>query len=147
MQLKNKILSYFLLITYLLVVLHQIVSHTHASEFDGNSVPKSSHTHNDFKDVHHEHHFHVGVFHFLGHLFETISHTDDFADDHLLVVQKSSTKKVNDPNSPINTYIYGEPILVFEVDAESLPAPPYYLPFLQKLQLPTSPLRGPPFLV
>ena len=79
MQLKNKILSYFLLAIYLLVVLHHSVTHSHAFEFVGTPVSEASHQHGDFKDVHHAHQFHLGIFHFLGHLFENINHTDDHA--------------------------------------------------------------------
>lgn len=147
MQLKNKILSHFLLAIYLLVVLHHSVSHTHASDFAGTPVPEPLHQHENFKEIHHEHQFHVGILHFLGHLFENINHTDDLADDHLLVVQKSSTKKVVDHNNSVNFYIYGQGVLVFEVDAESLPDPPYHLSLLQKLKLPSTPLRAPPSFV
>lgn len=147
MQLKNKILSYFLLAIYLLVVLHQSISHAHVSEYDGTPIPKSSHKHNDYKAVHHEHQFHVGIFHFLGHLFESINHTDDLADDHLLVVQNSATKKIVDHNSSVNYFIHGQQLLVFEVDAESLPDPPYHLSLLQKLKRPNTPLRAPPSFV
>lgn len=147
MQLKNKILSYFLLAIYLLVVLHHSVTHSHAFEFVGTPVSEASHQHGDFKDVHHAHQFHLGIFHFLGHLFENINHTDDHADDHLLVVQKSSVKKVVDHNSSVNPYIHGQYLLVYEVDAESLPDPPYHLFLLQKLKQPNTPLRAPPSFV
>ncbi|MFT4666616.1 MAG: hypothetical protein ACI9VN_001816 [Patescibacteria group bacterium] len=147
MQLRKKILSFLLLTIYLLVVVHHSVSHSHSSDFDGVPVSESSHKHENFKEVHHEHQFHVGIFHLLVHLFESINHADDFADEHLLVVQKSSTKKVVDYNNSVNTYIYGQDVLVFEVDAESLPDPPYHLSLLQKLKLPSTPLRAPPSLV
>lgn len=147
MQLRKEILSFLLLTIYLLIVVHHSVSHSHGLVLDGVPVSDSSHKHENFKKVHHEHQFHVGIFHLLGHLFESIHHTDDFADDHLPVVQKSSTKKVVDHNSSVNTYIYGQDVLVFKVDAESLPDPPYDLSLLQKLKLLTSPLRGPPLLV
>ncbi|MCB9352425.1 MAG: hypothetical protein H6573_33815 [Lewinellaceae bacterium] len=146
MQLKNKILSHFLLAIYLLVVLHHSVSHSHTSEFAGTPVPKPLHQHENFKEVHHEHQFHVGIFHFLGHLFENINHTHDLADEHLLVVQKSSTKKAVDHNSSISPYINGQYLLVFEVNAESLPDPPYHLSLVQKLKRPDTPLRAPPSL-
>ena len=145
MQLRNKILSHILLVIYLLVVVFQNVSQS--PDLEDAQVPETSHEHENFTDVHHEHKFHVGVFHILGHLFEKIINADDLADDHLLVVQKSSTKKVIDQNSPVNSYIYGENVLVFEVDAESLPAPPSHLSIFQKLKLPNTPLRAPPSLV
>jgi hypothetical protein len=146
-QLRKKILSHFLLAIYLLVAVHHSVSHSHSSGLDGVPVSESYHKHENFKDVHHEHQFHIGIFHLLGHLFESINHADDLADDHLLVVQKSSTKKVVDHNNSVNTYIYGQDVLVFEVDAESLPDPPHHLSLLQKLKLPSTPLRAPPSFV
>jgi hypothetical protein len=126
---------------------HQSVSHSHSSEFFGTPVSETFHKHEDFKDVHHKHQFHVGIFHFLGHLFENINHADDHADDHLLVIQKSSSKNVVDHSSPVNSFIHGQQLLVFEVSAESLPDPPYHLSLLQKLKLPSTPLRAPPSLV
>ena len=80
-------------------------------------------------------------------MFENINHTHDLADEHLLVVQKSSTKKAVDHNSSISPYINGQYLLVFEVNAESLPDPPYHLSLLQKLKRPNTPLRAPPSLV
>jgi hypothetical protein len=145
-QVKNKILSYFLFSIYLLVVVHHSASHSHAPDFEGVPASKSSHIHEDFKDVHHDHHFHVGIFHFLGHLFENINHTNDHADDHLLVIQESSTKKAIDNDSSVNAYIHEQQFLVSKVDAESMPSPPYYLSFLQKLKLRSTPLRAPPSL-
>jgi len=147
-QLKRKILSYFLLSIYLLVVGHQSIAHRHGIEFGKNPISTPSiHQHEDFKNVHHEHHFHVGIFHFLGHLLEKIDLSNDFADDHLVVVQKTGTKKVVGNHHPFNAYFDGNGFIVFEVDAESLPDPPYHLPLLQKLKLPSIPLRAPPSFV
>lgn len=146
-QLKNKILSHFPLAIYLLVVLHHSVSHTHASDFAETPVTEPFHQHENFKDVHHDHQFHVGIFHFLGHLFENINHTDDLADEYLLVVQKSLSKKAVDHSNSISPFIIGQHLLVFEVDAESLPDPPYHLSLLQKLKQPNTPLRAAPSLV
>ena len=148
MQLRKEILSLFLLSTYLLVVGHQSIFHTHDSGFDSDTTPKHSHQHEDFKDVHHEHHFHIGIFHFLGHLFETINHASDNADNHLVVLQNTSTKKITDNKNPIGKVNSIINLVFIEVDAESLPDPPnYHSPFLQKLTRSTSPLRAPPAVV
>lgn len=148
MQLKNKILSHFLLAIYLLVVLHHSVSHSHVSEFSKIPIPKPLHQHENFKDVHHEHQFHVGIFHFLGHLFESISFTSNNTDDHLAVIQNTFIKKVTDHRTPLDKYFNESNLVLIEVDAESLPDPPYYqISYLQKLTRFTSPLRAPPSFV
>jgi hypothetical protein len=145
---KKKILQgYFLLTLYLLVLSHHCAFHSHTQKFDNPSESKKSHQHENFNDVHHDHQFHVGIFHFIGHLLEKISHSDDLADEHLFVVQKSSDKKNVDDNNSLTPYIQGQQLLVFEVDAESLLDPPYYLFLLQKLKLPSTPPRAPPSLV
>ena len=119
---KKEILSYFLLATYLFVVAHQSIAHNHTSDADSNAT----HQHNKYSDIHHEHHFHVGIFHFLGHLFESISHVSNNADDHLVVIQNTTNKKTSDYKTPISIYFIENILVVFEVDAESLPDPPYY---------------------
>lgn len=93
MQLKNRVLSHFLLAIYLLVVLHHSLSHSHTVKFADTPVSGPCHKHEAFKDVHHEYQFHIGIFHFLGHLFENINHSNDFADEHLSVVQKQGLIK------------------------------------------------------
>jgi hypothetical protein len=145
-QLRIKILSHFLLAIYLLVVLHHSVTHSHDANFSktSNSV---SHQHEDFKDIHHEHRFHVGIFHLLGHLFENINHSNDHSNDHLVVVQKTSTKKGVDQNKTTNFIAGGNSMVVFSVDAESLPdSPPYHLFLLHWLKQSNTPLRAPPAL-
>lgn len=147
MQLRKKILSHFLLAIYLLVVMHHSVMHSH--EADASKNPNlGSHQHEDFKDVHHEHRFHVGIFHLLGHLFESINHSNDFADQHLLLAKKTSTKKEVDHNKTVNFFTVGKNMVVFSVDAESLSSPPSYLVFIpHRLKQPNTPLRAPPALV
>ena len=104
-----------------------------------------SHQHDDYTNKHHEHHFHVGIFHFLGHLFESISHVSDNADEHLVVIQNTSTKKASDSKTSICKYFLESNLVLIKVGAESLPDPPYYqIPYLQKLTRSTSPLRAPP---
>lgn len=130
-----------------MVVLHHSVTHSHNAAF--NNAPNSvSHQHEDFKEIHHEHHFHIGIFHLLGHLFENINHSNDHSEDHLVVAEKTSTKKVIDYNKTINFLTNRNNMLVFSVDAESLPAPPsYHLFLLHRLKQPNTPLRGPPSFV
>ena len=141
---KKEILSYFLLATYLFVVAHQSIAHNHTSDADSNAT----HQHNKYSDIHHEHHFHVGIFHFLGHLFENISHVSNTADDYLVIIQNTSTKKVTDHKTPISTFYNLSKLVMLEVDAESLPAPPYYqISYLQKLTRSSLSLRAPPFHV
>ena len=121
--------------------------HAHEAELGDNSN-SGSHQHEDFKEVHHEHGFHVGIFHFLGHLFESVNHSNDFADEHLLVAQKTTNKKVVDPNKTVDFFTDGGNSIVVSVDAESLPSPPPYLVFLShRLKQPNTPLRAPPALV
>ena len=143
-QLRKKILSYFLLATYLLVVLHQSVSHSHALELGETPSPEPAHQHDDFQTVHHEHDFHIGIFHFFGHLFEHTNHSNDLADEHLVISQKSPTKIIVDNNHSVNAPFYGNNLMIFDVDAESLPDPPNHLSLLQKLIQPNTPLRAPP---
>jgi len=149
-QLRKKILSYFILTIYLLIVAHKGVSHSHESEVDTSN--HASHQHEEFEDVHHEHSFHVGIFHLLGHLYENINHSNDHSDnhsdDHLVVLQKSSTKKVVDYNKTNNFFLFGNNTMVFDIDSESLPdPPPFHLFLLQRLKQPSTPLRGPPSFV
>ena len=147
MHVRNKILSHFLLAIYLLVILHQSVSHKHGLTSYEIPTSGSSHKHEDFNEVHHEDEFHVGIFHFLGHLLEQINHAEDLADEHLLSFQKKLTKKVVDRNNPVDVFFDSQQEMAYEVDAESLPDPPYHLSILQKLKLPSTPLRAPPSLV
>lgn len=147
MKLRKKILSHFLLATYLLVVLHHSVSHNHSSEIAESKVPETSHHHEGFKIVHHEHQFHVGVFHFFGHLFEKINHSNDFADEYLMVSQKTHPKKDVRHNKLAIVFFNLSSLVVFSVDAESLPDPPHHLSLLQRFKQPNTPLRAPPSLV
>ncbi|MGH1434905.1 MAG: hypothetical protein ACRBG0_10645 [Lewinella sp.] len=147
MQLRKKILSHFLLAIYLLVVLHLSVMHSHNAELS--KTPNSvSHQHENFKEIHHEHGFHVGIFHLLGHLFEGVNHSNDHADEHLVIAQKASSKKNVDLNKTVSFLNSGENKVVVSVDAESLPDPPPYHLFLShRLKQPNTPLRAPPALV
>ena len=148
MQLRKKILSYFLLSIYLLVVLHHSVNYSHTTELGDTPQSKTSHQHDNFKEVHHEHHFHVGIFHFLEHLFEAVNYSNDLADEHLVVVQKTSNKKVVAHNKISNFYAGETFLFVFSDNAEYLPdLPSYHLFLLHRLKQPNTPLRAPPALV
>ena len=129
------------------MVINHSVPQSHPSELDGTPKEKSTHNHEDFQEVHHDHHFHVGIFHFLGHLFENINHSNDHSDKHSIVVQKTAVKKFVENNHAFNAYFNGITFEVIVMDTESLPDPPYFLQFLQKLKLPGTPLRAPPTLV
>ena len=147
MSLRKKILSHFLLAVYVLVVLHSSVAHSHDVEAN-DVVQVESHHHNDHSHVHHEHVFHIGIFHLLGHLFENINHSNEQSDDHLVVVQTTGAKKVVDHHKTVNLFTGWNNVVVFSVDAESLPdPPPYHLFLLQRLMQPSTPLRAPPALV
>jgi hypothetical protein len=129
------------------VVINHSVPQSHPSELDGTPKEKFTHKHEDFQEVHHDHHFHVGIFHFLGHLFENINHSNDHVDKHSIVVQKTSVKKFVANSHVFNAYFNGITFEVIVVDTESLPDPPYFLKLLQKLKLRGTSLRAPPTLV
>lgn len=145
MQLRKKILAYFLLATYLFVALSSNVAPSHFTTVTTEN--RTTHKHGDFEEVHHEHHFHVGVFHFLGHLLEKIDQSNDLSKEHIVIVPKTNDKKVFVNTNPINFYFEGNGLMLFEVDAESLPDPPPDLRLLQKFKRPNIPLRAPPALV
>ncbi len=147
MRLRNTILTHTLLTIYLLVVVDHSVIHVHGKTLDSFTGSSSTHQHEDFHTVHHDHHFHIGIFHFLGHLFESINHAHDLADKYLVVFQKAGTKKVVVSNPSIVAFFEKNDWILYEVDAESLPAPPYHVSLLQKLKLPGTPLRAPPAFV
>ncbi len=148
MQLRNKIISHFLLAIYLLVVLHDSVNHSHTNELKDANLSTNTHQHDTYTDIHHEHKFHVGVFHLLGHLFEDLNHLNDLADDHIVDFQKSSTKKIVNQNPTTDFFIGGYNIIVFNEDVENLTnPPPYFLFLLHQLTQPNTSLRAPPALV
>lgn len=146
MQLRKKILSHFLLATYLLVVVHHSASQSYSSETAGSSIP-ASHQHEDYKTVHHEHHFHVGVFHFLGHLFKNIDYSNNLGDEYLTFSQKKSTTKNISHSQSIDFYFSQNNLVVFSLDVESLPDPPFHLSVLRRLKQTKTPQRGPPAAV
>lgn len=144
---KRRIQSIVLLAIYLLVVWHQNVLPPPEVK---KILPESalSHHHGEFKDQHHEHQFHVGIFHFLGHLLEKIKQADNPNEEHLYAFQERTTQKAIEPRTAVNPFIEIERQLVCEVDPYSLSdPPPYHLLFLQKLIRLNTPLRAPPALV
>lgn len=150
MQLRKKIRALFLLAVYLLIVLHYSASHSHTTEA---TTPSSwtthHHQHEASSSVHHDHQFHGGLFHFLGHLFENVHHSSDLADTHLVVSQKkTSPKKFDNDNQPVDLYTLKSSIQKDRVDSESLSDPPPCQFFLSpRLIRPNTPLRAPPALV
>jgi hypothetical protein len=106
-----------------------------------------SHQHEDFEKIHHEHHFHVGIFHFLGHLLENIQHTNNFAEEFFVTSSKKASKKVVSHNDKIAFHFNYIKWQIVEREIKSLRAPPYILFLKQALTLATSPLRGPPAFV
>jgi len=87
----KKIWSSFLLVIYLLVI-------AHSSAFAGHAFIKSKafnldHSHENHESVHHEHSFHIGIFHFIKHLIESINESNDYAGDHLIHSQNVIPKK------------------------------------------------------
>jgi hypothetical protein len=148
-QLKNRILGHFLLAIYLLVVLHRGVVHQHSSDFSDNLPFDLSHQHSGFGEDHHDHKFHIGIFHFLGHLFDKIDHSNDHADEHIYVANKSLDKKniENKTKANINSIGFGLFILEVEIEVDPAPDPPRVIGLQHQYNLSTSPLRGPPSLV
>ena len=131
-----------------MAVLYGSVSHSHETEIIKNSISVSHHQYNEFKTVHHEHHFHVGIFHFIGHLIKTINHADDHADEHLASVQNLCTKKVFTLNRTVNFYLAQNNLHEFSLEAElSANPPPYHLFLSLRLRQPNTPLRAPPAIV
>ena len=146
MQIKTKIKSYFLLVLYLLVVLTQLVQHTHSSDI----LESASHKHESFEDNHHAHQFHIGIFHFFGHLFGTFVHQDDLEQNSPVTAQNSQEVTVKKITEVALTnsfcYFFNEKVVI-AIDAESLTDPPYHHHYLQSLLQISTPLRAPPTLV
>lgn len=145
MQIKTKIKSYFLLVLYLVVVLTQLVQHTHSP----NVLESNSHKHEHFENNHHEHQFHVGIFHFFGHLFETFIHQNDLEQDSPVTVQHSqefAVKKIVEVALTNSFCYFLNEKVVIAIDAESLTDPPYHHHYLQSLLQANIPSRGPPAL-
>ncbi len=147
-QKSRILLSYFLLATYLLVALHNSISHDHLSASCESIEFDSHHQHEGINEVHHEHHFHVGIFGILGQLFESIDHVNDNEDEHLAIGPKIPKVKSVTFESVYIPYFNLADLIALTVDAESLPDPPdFNLSLLQQLIKSDTPLRAPPLLV
>lgn len=136
-----------MLVTYLLVALNCSYSHGHVGLFDQSCM--ASHCHADYEKVHHAQNFHVGIFHFLGHLLEELRHidNDDFENDHLFFSPKKLSKKNVNPSKKIDCSFAFNKIMIFDVDAASLPDPPALIfSCLRRIFKSDSPLRAPPAL-
>lgn len=118
--------------------------HAHHSACDKKTDANSCHQHDGFEDVHHDNHFHIGVFHFLGHLFENIGHQDDLGCDHIAPSLNILVKKVLDTNSDVHLWCNKNDTNYSTVDPLSLSDPPFYRLFSQKSKQLATPLRGPP---
>ncbi len=138
---KNKVRSISVLIIYLIAGLYQSIAFGNASSSDIGH----SHTHDDYSELHHEHHFHLGIFHFLKHVFENIEKISEDTDDHLTTILKHSPKKDVDSNNNSFTHLSCNGLEVSEVDPLSIMDPPcHHLFKLQQYIRSTSLLRGPP---
>lgn len=142
---SREIRAYFLLSIYLIVVAHLCISHTHVQGIDEDPIHSHEHVHHDSEEGHHEHLFHIGVFHLLGHLFECFSHIDDSADDHLMITASPSGKKWSEDEGWITMFFAGESVYHNEIDAESLTSPPESCRgHMPDPSLTSRPLRAPP---
>ena len=148
MQKKRNISGRFLLATYLLVAFNCNFSHNHLALFDISC--EASHSHDEFETVHHEHGFHIGIFHFLGHILEELRHldNDDFGDEHLVNASDNQFKKPIESNKTSEFSFGGNQIAFIPVDEIFLTSPPEFSPFpIQILIKSDTPLRAPPSFV
>ncbi len=136
---SKKILSQFLLATYLLVVLHHNVSLLHDA-----GHCSYAHFHHGFEEDHHDHHFHIGVFHFLGHLLENISHYNYLETTYLSLSQETVQQQKTDNSPSTNLYFAGQNAILNFIVPQSLLNNAFLFAFLQQLQQSDNPLRGPP---
>ena len=137
-QPKYKILSVPLLVIYLLVFLQSITS----------PLPPESlyHHHQDYESVHHEHTFHIGIFHFLGHLLEKITQQDDLTDDYLqpeLILPKKQSED-DFQIADFDLFIYKTTLAESDVNIHGPPDFPIYFFRLKNAHFTANPLRAPP---
>ena len=140
----KKYISNILLVSYLLFVVHSGISHCHLSELcDPDN--HSSHEHDGFNQIHHKHEFHVGIFHFIEHLFENVEHIDHQSHDHIAFQNLVTTQKIN--SNPDFTGLFptipgiGIRDSKKSKDQDHLRSQNYYLDLV-----PSIPVRGPPGL-
>jgi len=137
-QLKKRTFNPYLLAIYLLAVLQSI------------SLPLPPetlhHHHKDFEAVHHTHTFHIGIFHFIGHLLEKIGQHDNLKDDYLQPAIVLSGSNVGNEKD-IVCFDLGAIISNLPECSVNINDPPNFLPYLsllQKVNFSSNPLRAPP---
>lgn len=104
------------------------------------------HHHKDFEAVHHEHAFHIGIFHFLGHLLEKISQQGDLTDDYLQPAILLPSYNADDDEDAPFFGSFAIPVNQENTDV-NINDPPDFLPYLllsQKANFSDHPLRAPP---
>ena len=143
---RRKILSHFLLATYMLVAIQSSVSHAHNSDTSESPV-SIPHQHDGFTVNHHDYHFHIGIFHFFGHILEKVNHSDNIPDEYVIVSQDTPTKIDIEKGIVDLALIDQHSLYAYNPDVESLSDPPFLLFQLQRYKHPDTPLRGPPSCV
>ena len=116
------------------------------SKHSFNTIPKPKHvhSHDSSDDVHHEHKFHIGIFHSLGHVLESIVISDNFTDEHLSIatnIAKVESFIADDFNDNVcNEWNY----LLIKTFGVLANPPPDDWSIPKNIQCPCSPLRAPP---
>ncbi|MBT8191431.1 MAG: hypothetical protein HKN67_14560 [Saprospiraceae bacterium] len=94
----RKVSAYLFLFLYLLSTGHHIFPHVE-NALDETICIGPDHQHTGYNDHHHDHHFHIGIFHYLGHLFDHVCDSGNHESEHLLCNVNPITKiKVIDNN-------------------------------------------------
>lgn len=148
MNKSRKTQSKILLFIYLLVVVYQSVSYTDVFKLiNTKSHSHKHHHHTNFVHVHHENHFHSGLFHFLDHLMESMQNLDQETEDHIIQACNSLFPKTEKKSITSDFYIFSTKFLCLSVDAASLPDPPWHKQqFKRAFFKQDSTYRGPPAL-
>ena len=141
----HKLLGYLLLAIFLPLVFHVGNVEDLGQLMNDHSKSQPLHQHEDFDEVHHDHHFHIGVLHLLGHLVEFICQADNVVDEHFIGVNNSTTHKTTLYSQDVDHPVHKLDWPICKVDSESLPDPPRYLQstspqFLYR----STPSRAPP---
>jgi hypothetical protein len=143
-QTKRLILSYFLLATYSLVVLHHSFAHTHLVDFEELFGQNHSHQHTHIDSDHHVHTNQVSLFHFLGHLFEQVNHQDDYGEDQLIIARADSVKEAINCSVSVDFHFSIFKNFIAEDKKTDPPDPFIFIEISSELQPPGILLRGPP---
>ena len=139
---KKKVKARFLLGTYLLVVLFSSSPVDCYSE--GNSNIKLHHTHDSYDEMHHEHNFHIGIFHYLTHIYESLVEVDVKTDKHVAITPTlSNENKITDSVSCVQDYFPVTILIECGVNVLANP-PPYNWITHKNFHCPPLPLRAPP---